>query len=124
MSQDSITLAKSKDFALRIINLYNFLIKEKREQVMSKQLLRSGTSIGANLSEAIFAISKKDFKSKVYIALKECSESKYWIELLYKSKYISEDQYNSINNDCTEILKLLITTTKSLFIPQDEDSFD
>jgi four helix bundle protein len=113
MARDSITLAKSKDFAIRIVRLYQYLCEEKREYVLSKQLLRSGTSIGANLSESIYGISYKDFLSKVYISLKECAETKYWIELLYKADYLTEAQFNSIDEDCTELIKLLTATSKT-----------
>jgi four helix bundle protein len=113
MARDSITLAKSKDFAIRIVRLYQYLCEEKREYVLSKQLLRSGTSIGANLSESIYGISYKDFLSKVYISLKECAETKYWIELLYKTDYLTETQFNSIDEDCTELIKLLTATSKT-----------
>jgi four helix bundle protein len=113
MARDSITLAKSKDFAIRIVRLYQYLCEEKREYVLSKQLLRSGTSIGANLSESIYGISYKDFLSKVYISLKECAETKYWIELLYKTDYLTEAQFNSIDEDCTELIKLLTATSKT-----------
>ena len=77
MAQDSITLKKSKEFAIRVVRLYQYLSADKHEFILSKQLLRSGTSIGANLSEAIYGISFKDFISKVYISLKECAETKY-----------------------------------------------
>jgi four helix bundle protein len=113
MARDSITLAKSKDFAIRIVRLYQYICEEKREYVLSKQLLRSGTSIGANLSESIYGISYKDFLSKVYISLKECAETKYWIELLYKTDYLTEAQFNSIDEDCTELIKLLTATSKT-----------
>jgi four helix bundle protein len=113
MARDSITLAKSKDFAIRIVRLYQYICEEKREYVLSKQLLRSGTSIGANLSESIYGISYKDFLSKVYISLKECAETKYWIELLYKTDYLTETQFNSIDEDCTELIKLLTATSKT-----------
>jgi four helix bundle protein len=113
MARDSITLAKSKDFAIRIVRLYQYLCEEKREYVLSKQLLRSGTSIGANLSESIYGISYKDFLSKVYISLKECAETKYWIDLLYKTDYLTEAQFNSIDEDCTELIKLLTATSKT-----------
>lgn len=113
MSQNSITLRKSKDFAIRIVRLYQFLSTEKHEFVLSKQLLRSGTSIGANLSEAIYGISFKDFISKVYISLKESAETKYWLELLFRTDYLSESQYKSIDADCTELIKLLTATAKT-----------
>ena len=105
---------KSKRFAVRIVNLYKYLNEEKREYVLSKQLLRCGTSIGANLAEAECAISRKDFLAKVYIALKECAETKYWIELLRETVYLTEEQFRSIWNDCEEIRKMLSSTTKTV----------
>ncbi len=105
---------KSMNFAIRIVNLYKWLTKEKKESVLSKQLLRCGTSIGANLSEAQSAISKPDFSSKVYISLKECKETQYWIELLHHTDYLSEEQYLSIKNDAVEMGKLLSSVTKKL----------
>ena len=105
---------KSKYFAIRIVKLYRFLTDEKREFVMAKQLLRSGTSIGANLAEAECAISRKDFLSKVYIALKECAETKYWLELLYETGYLSEKQYQSVYGDCEELRRILSATTKTV----------
>lgn len=114
MARDSVTLEKSKNFAIRIVRLYQYLTTEKREFVLSKQILRSGTSIGANLSEAIYGISEKDFLSKVYISLKECAETKYWLELLSKTGYISEHQYQSIDSDCTELIKMLTAIAKTM----------
>ena len=102
------------NFSIRIVKMYKYLCYEKQEYVLSKQLLRSGTSIGANIAEAQNAISKKDFVSKVYIALKECTESKYWIELLYRTEYFNKETYISIKTDCEELEKLLTTTTKKL----------
>ena len=110
---DSVTLDKSKEFAIRIVKLYKYLRKEKREFVMSNQLLRCGTSIGANLTEALYGISRKDFLSKVSISLKECAETKYWLELLNKTGYLNNNEYKSINDDCTEIIKLLASTVKT-----------
>ena len=104
---------KSKKFAVRIVNMYKFLFDEKKEFVISKQILRSGTSIGANLAEAECAMSKKDFLSKIYIALKECSETLYWLELLYETEYIDNSQFDSIYQDCEEIKKMLMATTKT-----------
>jgi len=112
--KENIALDKSKAFAIRIINLYRYLCDTRKEYVLSKQLLRSGTSIGANLSESVCAISRKDFAAKVYIALKECSETSYWLELLYETDYLTEEEYASINSDCRELLKLLMATTKAL----------
>lgn len=111
---DSIVFDKSKKFAIRVVKLYNYLCDEKKEFVLSKQLLRSGTSIGANIAEANSAFSKKDFLAKMYIAFKECSESKYWLELLHETDYLTQSQFDSINADCTEIQKLLSSITKTL----------
>lgn len=111
--KESILADKSKAFAIRIINLYKYLCKEKKEYVLSKQLLRSGTSVGANIREAKFAQSKNDFISKMSIALKEISETEYWLELLTETGYISTKQSQSLMNDCTEIIKLLHSTVKT-----------
>ena len=111
--KDNIIADKSKKFAIRIINLYKYLLKEKKEYVLSKQLVRSGTSIGANVAEAICAISKKDFTAKMYIAYKECSESLYWIELLYETEYLDEKAFDSIWTQCKELHKILSSITKS-----------
>ncbi|MBR1908332.1 four helix bundle protein [bacterium] len=104
---------KSKKFAVRIVNLYKYLCNEKNEFVMSKQMLRSGTSIGANIAEAKCGSSKKDFLNKMYIAFKECSETNYWLDLLFETEYINEKEYNSIKNDCEEINKILSSITKT-----------
>ena len=108
-----ITFPKSKSFAVRIVNLYSYLTKTKNEHVMSKQLLRSGTSIGANIAEAQYAISKPDFIAKQQIALKECAESLYWLEILYETNILTKEQFESIYTDCVELKKLLITILKS-----------
>jgi four helix bundle protein len=108
------SLEKSYTFALRIIKLYKHLKDKKQEFVLSKQILRSGTSIGANLSESKYAISKNDFLSKVYIALKECAETEYWLNLLKDSDYITQKQFDSIIKDCEEIGKMLSATTKTI----------
>ena len=108
-----VVLPKSKAFAIRIVNLYSFLTKTKGEHIMSKQLLRSGTSIGANISEAQYAISKADFIAKQQIALKECAESLYWIEILHDTCFLNEEQFESIYTDCEELKKLLISILKS-----------
>ena len=102
---------KSKKFAVRIVKLYKYLCNEKSEFVLSKQLLRSGTSIGANIAESECAISEKDFLSKIYIALKECSETIYWLELLYETDYLSQSELESVKSDCIEIKKILSATT-------------
>ena len=109
----SITFDKSKAFALRIIKLYNYLKVTHNEFVLSKQILLAGTSIGANIAEAEFAISTKDFLSKLYIALKEAAETKYWLDLLNDAEYITKEQFDSINSDCEEIIKLLTSITKT-----------
>ena len=114
MREDLNAKAKSKHFAIRIVRLYQFLCDEKKEYVLSKQILRSGTSVGANLAEAETASSRKDFQAKVYIALKECSETQYWLELLKETDYLTKEQYNSLNNDCEEIRRMLSSTTKTL----------
>lgn len=111
---NSISACKSKQFALRIIRLYRYLCDEKKEYIMSRQILRSGTSIGANLAEAECAISRKDFLSKQYIALKECSETRYWLELLYEAGYIDNRSYQSIHADCEELMRMLSASTKTI----------
>ncbi len=113
MSKDSILKQKSMDFAKRIVRLYQFLIREKRESIMSKQLLRSGTSIGANIAEAIYGSSKRDFVAKLQIAKKEASETLYWMELLNSSDYIPDNIYLSISRDCRELLLMLTSAIKT-----------
>ena len=88
--------------------------EQNREYVLSKKLLRSVTSLGANIAEAEFGISKEDFKAKMYIALKECNEYRYWLRLLNRASYLSNEEFDSIYNDSDEILKLLISITKTL----------
>ena len=104
---------KSMDFALRIVKLYQYLCSDKKEFVLSKQLLRSGTSVGANLSESKYAQSKSDFISKCSISLKEIAETEYWLELLYKTDFLDEKQYTSINSDCSRIAKILTAIVKT-----------
>jgi four helix bundle protein len=103
MVNENTVKYKSLEFAKRIVKLYKYLCEEKKEFVLSKQLLRSGTSIGANVAEAECGISKKDFIAKMYIAFKECVETNYWIELLYSSDYVTEKEYISIKIDCEEL---------------------
>ena len=114
MSADSIAKQKSKAFAIRIVKLYQFLMNEKKEFVMSRQLLRSGTSIGANIAEAVYGSSRKDFTAKLYIALKECAETLYWLELLYECEYLPSSMYLSLHSDCEELRKILSASTKTL----------
>ena len=113
MSTDSILLEKSMEFAVRIVRLYQYLESSKKEFVMSKQLLRSGTSIGANVREGIYGQSRSDFTAKLSIALKEAVETEYWIELLSRTGYLNEQEYQSISADCSEIAKLLTAIVKS-----------
>lgn len=113
MKSNNVIVEKSKSFAVRIIKLYQYLAQEKKELVLSNQLLRSGTSIGANVKEAVRGQSKADFYAKLNIALKEASETEYWIELLAECGYISQQQFTSIYSDCQELLKLLVSITKT-----------
>ena len=108
-----ITYQKSKKFAVRIVKLYRCLCEEKKEYILSKQLLRSGTSIGANIAEANCAFSEKDFLAKMYIAFKECAETEYWLELLFDASILSENAYYSLIMDCKELKKLLSSITKT-----------
>lgn len=110
---DNVIENKSFQFAIRIVRLYKFLCEEKKEYILSKQLLRAGTSIGANVTESQQAQSKPYFVSKISIALKEASETKYWIKLLGATEYLSENQTKSILDDCVEIEKILVTILKS-----------
>ena len=105
---------KSRDFAIRIIGCYKFLTEQKGEYVISKQLLRCGTSIGANTRESKNAQSRMDFLNKLNIALKEADETEYWLDLLHATNYIDDKQYDSINSDCAELIKLLTSIIKKL----------
>ena len=113
--KESIIKDKTKSFALRIIKLYKYLtlVSDMKEYVMSKQILRCGTSIGANVKEALRGQSKADFRAKMNIALKEASETEYWLELLHESDYISEEQFQSIIADNIEIIKILTSIVKN-----------
>ena len=111
---NSVILDKSKKFALRIVKLYKYLNEQKHEHILSKQLLRCGTSIGANAKECAFAQSKADFTAKMFIAQKECAETEYWLELLYESEYINKSEFDSIYIDCQELMRLIIASTKTL----------
>ena len=112
--RESIVLEKSKAFALRIIKLHKYLCEEKKEFVLSKQILRSGTSIGANIKEAQVSQSRKDFLAKLYIAFKEANETEYWLELLCDSNYIETKHFESIYNDNKELIKLLSSITRTV----------
>ena len=109
----SITLEKSRKFAIRIYNLYKHLCEEKHEYVLARQLLRSGTSIGANLTEARYSVSRKEFIVKAQISLKECAETEYWLDLLKEINLLSKIDYDSIIADCKELLRLLVATIKT-----------
>ena len=111
--ETNVIVEKSLDFAVRIVNLYKFLRREHHEYVMSKQILRSGTSIGANVSEAERGQSRADFTAKMNIALKEANETQYWLKLLYRTDFISRSQYDSLYKDVDELLKILTAICKS-----------
>ncbi len=111
--KENVVKDKSFDFAVRIVNLYKHLSQEKKEFVLSKQLLRSGTSIGANVEEAIGGISKADFRAKISIAYKEARETNYWIRLLHATEYLNDKEFESIYCDADELCKLLFTITQS-----------
>lgn len=113
MSTDSVAKQKSMEFAKRIVKLYQYLTGEQREFVMSKQILRSGTSIGANIVEAIYGSSRKDFLAKIQIALKECAETLYWLELMNSCGYIPNDLCRSLFQDCEALRRILSSTAKS-----------
>ncbi|MDR2823951.1 MAG: four helix bundle protein [Prevotellaceae bacterium] len=113
MKIENIIQQKSKAFAIRIVNFYKYLVSNN-EFVLSKQILRSGTAVGALMSESEFAQSQKDFLNKQYIALKEASETRYWLELLYETNFISNEEFLSLNNDCQELIKMLVASTKTL----------
>ena len=105
---------KSMQFSIRMVELYKKLSSEGREYVLSKQILRSGTSVGANIREARRAQSSPDFYSKLTISLKEADETQYWLELLHRTGYISDETFDSINADCEELIRLLVSITKTL----------
>lgn len=117
-NKDNIIIKKSYSFALMIIDVYKFLTNEKKEYVVSKQMLRSGTSIGANIHEAVSSESKKDFVHKLNIAVKEARETSYWLNLLKDSEYINNGQFKDLHSDCVEVIKILnsiILTTKERY---------
>jgi four helix bundle protein len=111
--KDNILYSKSMAFAIRCVNLYKYLTNEKKEFVLSKQLLRSGTSIGANIRESRNAQSPADFISKMSIALKEADETQYWFELLFHTDYFTEEEYISINTDVDELISMLTSVIKT-----------
>ena len=112
-NEDNIIVIKSYAFAVRCVKLYRFLMEEKHDSIIGKQLFRCGTSIGANVKEGIRGFTKADFSSKMSIALKEASESEFWIELLRDTDYITSEQADSLLTDCRELIKILMSIIKS-----------
>ena len=113
MKRDNVIENKSKSFAVRVVKLCGYLQDSKKEFILTKQLLRSGTSIGANVKEALRGQSKADFISKMNIALKEASETEYWLEILHETEYLSTNEYESIYSDNKELLKILMSIVKT-----------
>lgn len=113
MSQDSVILNKSLKFAAPIVKLYQYLSKEKHETVILKQIIRSGTSIGANANEAVYGVSKAEFIAKLQISLKETAETEYWLKLLVMSEYLTEAEGQSLIDDCLEIKRMLVSALKT-----------
>ena len=111
---ENVLKEKSFTFALRVVKLAQYLNHDKKEFVLSKQVLRSGTAVGALISEAEFAQSKPDFVSKLSIGLKEANETHYWLKLLHEGNYISENMFNSIQPQAKELIKLLVTSIKTV----------
>ena len=111
-------LEKSLHFATRIVKLYQYLSKEKKESIISKQIIRSGTSIGANANEAAYGVSQADFIAKMQIALKETAETEYWLKLLLLSDYLDEKLAQSLINDCLEIKRILVASLKTAKAPK------
>ncbi len=108
--KENILLEKTLAFSARVVKLHKHLIKEKHETIISKQIIRSATSIGANANEAVYGISKADFTAKLQISLKETAETEYWLRLLIMSEYISEVEGESLLSDCLEIKRILVST--------------
>ena len=108
--KENILIEKSIDFAARIVKLCKYLDEKQKEHIISKQIIRSGTSIGANINEAQYGNSKADFISKLHISLKETAETEYWLRLLYKSEYLDRKMFESLLSDCLELKKLLISS--------------
>lgn len=112
--KESILKQKTESFATRIIKLYQYLIQVPKESVMSKQIYRSGTSIGANVAESINAQSDADFINKLSVALKEANETEYWLKNLYSADYIDQKGYQSLQKDNEEIIKILVSSIKTM----------
>lgn len=112
--KENVLADKSRVFAVQIIRVCQYLNEVKREYTLPKQLLRSGTGIGANAKEAAYAASVADLTNKLFIAQKECAETEYWLEVLHDSGYIEDDRFAPLYNDCKELLRLLVSSTKTL----------
>jgi len=110
---ESILKTKSYNFALRIVRFFQFLRKEKKEYVLSKQILKSGTAIGALIREAEFGQSRADFVNKMHISLKEANETDYWLNILRDTGYINDKMFQSLDDDCQELIRLLVATVKT-----------
>jgi four helix bundle protein len=110
--RENIVRDKAFKFSIRIIRLYQYLVKEKKEYLLTKQIVRSGTSIGANIEEALGGVSRKDFSHKLSIAYKEARETEYWLKLLFETDFINKKMYESIYNDCNELSKILFSILK------------
>ena len=111
--KENLILDKSMDFSVRVVNLYKYLCSEKNENILSKQLLRCGTSIGANAHEATNGQSSRDFLAKMYVAFKEATETEYWLKLLLRTGYLTEEQGESILADCVELKRILTSIIKT-----------
>lgn len=117
MKSDNVIADKSEDFAIRIVRMCQYISDAHKEFILTNQVKRSGTSIGANVAEAVSAFSKAEFYSKLSISLKEARETMYWLKLLYKTDYLTEAEYKSINDDCEELVKILVAILKSKDVP-------
>ena len=111
-NDDNIIKTKSRDFAIKTVLTYKWITEKKHEFVMSKQLLRCGTSIGANIAEAVRGQTKPDFFAKMNIALKEASETNYWLDILHATAYLPDDLFNKLNVHCNELIRILVSITK------------
>ena len=111
--EDNVIKRKSRDFAIDIVSIYQWLCDEKHEYIMSKQILRSGTSIGANVAEGVRGQSKADFYAKLSISLKEASETSFWLDILHATDYLSNEQFQTLNDKCEEIISILVAILKN-----------
>ncbi len=111
--KENVVKDKSFEFAVRVVNLYKYLVDSKKEFVLSKQLLKSGTSVGANIEEGVAGQSKKDFVAKLSISLKEAKETHYWLQLLHRCEYLDKKMFDSIIRDCNEIIVILTSILKT-----------